>query len=512
MLWHPHGKPRSPGLHRHALRLAVAISESPQTCSTVVSRRSAFDNPQVNLKMAVRTTGSVSATSLATSLRLDVASALDGDDSALSRVTEACGEAWCAQIVLVKLWRVIDVPVSGATDHTWRAALRALRALDAIVRTWPAVRPKISARIALLRRLAATAPLTIVPDRPGSAQSSSLAVRAAVRDWAERVLTVLLHSPKAPSEAGSQPSNVPCQTACLSNRAHPCEPPVCAEATVPPASVEPQPGDGIPADVSVWTAAERQEAAPERAGFPTDLSISAPSAASQEEQNGLPAEPFPALQSAVDEAIAALHEQDGAQTPIAFVAQYLAARAEFPRDVARSSDPFRAPSPKASRPKNDAATRNVSKLMSKLLRHEATNLGVPMTKDGWVTIGNVLRAANSKDLRDKVGNTAELGDQLFVEPDLLRVVREDDKQRFVIRELADGTRQLRAAQGHADTLKGVVVQQVELTPQTAPRRAVHGTYWHCWDQISKKGLTRMSRHQIHLAVSDALRRARLLPP
>ena len=147
--------------------------------------------------------------------------------------------------------------------------------------------------------------------------------------------------------------------------------------------------------------------------------------------------------------------------------------------------------------KNDPAMRNLSKLVSKLLRHEAQNLGVPITDDGYVTIADVTRAINGRELRDIVGNTSELAGVLYSDTDVEGVVRDDDKQRFVVRQHATHGQQLRAAQGH--TMKGVKVEQKELTLETAPLLAVHGSYWRNWDAISKDGLSRMNRHQIHLA-------------
>ena len=146
--------------------------------------------------------------------------------------------------------------------------------------------------------------------------------------------------------------------------------------------------------------------------------------------------------------------------------------------------------------KNDPATRNLSKLLSKLLRHEAVNLRVPITADGYVAMVDAVNAINGRELRDIVGSTAELGETVYSAADIEGVVQSDDKQRFVMRQVTSG-RQLRAAQGHS--LEGVVVQQVKLTLETAPPLAVHGSYWKHWDGISKKGLSRMSRHQIHLA-------------
>ena len=162
----------------------------------------------------------------AKALRLDTAAAIEGDDVATSLVVHACGEHWSAQIVLTRLWRMIDVPVGGSAGEDWRAALCALRVLEAVVGAWPELRPQVAKRTPLLRRLAATAPFALPPGtRPAPVpipasrvrhlrqfdvkdtppKGANFSARAAVRERAERVLELL----KLPAEV---PTAVPTPT------------------------------------------------------------------------------------------------------------------------------------------------------------------------------------------------------------------------------------------------------------------------------------------------------------
>ena len=104
---------------------------------------------------------------------------------------------------------------------------------------------------------------------------------------------------------------------------------------------------------------------------------------------------------------------------------------------------------------NQGTDRSLSKLISKLLRHEAKNLGVAVSEEGWIALTDVIGAINSPALRAIVfgGDPNALGLTTFGEQDVRRICSVDDKQRHVLRELPGGVVQLRAAQGH--TMPGV---------------------------------------------------------
>jgi 2'-phosphotransferase len=136
---------------------------------------------------------------------------------------------------------------------------------------------------------------------------------------------------------------------------------------------------------------------------------------------------------------------------------------------------------------------DLSKLLSKLLRHKAVELQVAIDADGWVALSDALAQINGPRLRELVGNAEKLGSREFTEADVRKVVNANDKRRFVI----DGT-EIRAAQGHS--MPGVGEKQGEpLTLETAPEVAVHGSYVKHVQAICEQGLSRMGRHHVHLA-------------
>ena len=144
---------------------------------------------------------------------------------------------------------------------------------------------------------------------------------------------------------------------------------------------------------------------------------------------------------------------------------------------------------------------DLSKLLSQLLRHKAMELGVAIDADGWVALSDALAQINGPRLRELVGNAGKLGSheyteahvREYTEADVRDVVDANDKRRFVI----DGT-EIRAAQGH--DMPGVGEKQGEpLTLKTSPEVAVHGSYVQHVQAILEQGLSRMSRHHVHLA-------------
>ncbi|KAL2911927.1 tRNA 2'-phosphotransferase [Polyrhizophydium stewartii] len=105
-----------------------------------------------------------------------------------------------------------------------------------------------------------------------------------------------------------------------------------------------------------------------------------------------------------------------------------------------------------------------------------------MRPDGFVAVDDVLA------LRDFKGVSFD---------DVRAVVRDNDKQRFAMRQEPDGTWLIRANQGHS------IAVQVEMETITDPADvpvAVHGTYKAKLDAILAQGLKVMSRQHIHLAV------------
>jgi putative RNA 2'-phosphotransferase len=124
-------------------------------------------------------------------------------------------------------------------------------------------------------------------------------------------------------------------------------------------------------------------------------------------------------------------------------------------------------------------TTQISKFISYVLRHRPDSIGIQLDAQGWVSVEELIEKAC------RFGNPLDLAT-------LLRVVRENDKQRFVISK--DGTK-IRANQGHS------IPVDLGLSPQQPPQILYHGTAKRFLENILLNGLHPASRHDVHLSVS-----------
>jgi putative RNA 2'-phosphotransferase len=131
----------------------------------------------------------------------------------------------------------------------------------------------------------------------------------------------------------------------------------------------------------------------------------------------------------------------------------------------------------------------VSRMLSKILRHEPQLVGVTLGNQGWLDlvelIGAIERTARapgaSKSFRTLPTITVEL---------IQAVVAASDKQRFALS--ADGSR-IRASQGHS------VEVDLGYASKTPPAVLYHGTAVGNWERIQVEGLKPVSRHAVHLS-------------
>lgn len=128
---------------------------------------------------------------------------------------------------------------------------------------------------------------------------------------------------------------------------------------------------------------------------------------------------------------------------------------------------------------NDTPDIKLSKLLSKILRHKASEENIPIRQDGFVCIEDLLR--NNKF-------------QTYTFDDIQRVVAENNKKRFAIKNFDDHW-YIRANQGHS------IEVDVDLKPLLSladfPEDVIHGTYQIAWESIKIDGLSRMKRKHIH---------------
>ncbi|CAN7103426.1 unnamed protein product [Brassica rapa subsp. narinosa] len=143
----------------------------------------------------------------------------------------------------------------------------------------------------------------------------------------------------------------------------------------------------------------------------------------------------------------------------------------------------------------------LGRLLTRILRHMATELRLNMRGDGFVKVGDLLQ------LNLKTSANVQLKSHTVDE--IREAVRRDNKQRFSLVE-ENGELLIRANQGHSITLLlyclCLSVQTVEsekllkpiLSPEEAPV-CVHGTYRKNLESILASGLKRMNRLHVHFS-------------
>jgi putative RNA 2'-phosphotransferase len=126
----------------------------------------------------------------------------------------------------------------------------------------------------------------------------------------------------------------------------------------------------------------------------------------------------------------------------------------------------------------------VSRFLSRHLRHDPGRLGLELEPGGWVAVDALLAGCAARGLPL---SRLELGE----------VVARNDKRRFAFDEA--GTR-IRASQGHS------VPVDLGLAPAEPPARLFHGTSRDRAERILRDGLRPMGRHHVHLSPDTATAR------
>lgn len=133
---------------------------------------------------------------------------------------------------------------------------------------------------------------------------------------------------------------------------------------------------------------------------------------------------------------------------------------------------------------SDKEITRLSKLLSLVLRHDPTHLGLTLDEQGWVGVEELLRQTQAH----KINLTHEV---------LLHIVHTSPKQRF---GLSDDQQRIRASQGHS------VAVELGYAPAVPPAVLYHGTTACHQAQIMREGLLKMSRQQVHLSADQATAR------
>ncbi|OAF58139.1 hypothetical protein VC83_05319 [Pseudogymnoascus destructans] len=142
----------------------------------------------------------------------------------------------------------------------------------------------------------------------------------------------------------------------------------------------------------------------------------------------------------------------------------------------------------------------VSKALSKLLRHDAVKAGLELDEEGFAGVGEALQWPRLKSLKVTFA-------------DILTAVTDNSKQRFALKlnpRLApspspDSTTPsdwlIRANQGHSITIdSSALLTPITLEADNIPPVVVHGTYYAFYPSIvASGGLKKMSRNHIHFS-------------
>ena len=124
---------------------------------------------------------------------------------------------------------------------------------------------------------------------------------------------------------------------------------------------------------------------------------------------------------------------------------------------------------------NQPSTRQLSKYLSLVLRHNPGLVSATPDSMGWVKVSDII--ANTPNMALNI----ELIEQ---------VANENDKQRFQLN--SDNTK-IRAVQGHSFPVDyGDIIQAPSL-------RLYHGTTQAKWQEIKHAGLLSMGRTHVHLS-------------
>jgi len=125
-------------------------------------------------------------------------------------------------------------------------------------------------------------------------------------------------------------------------------------------------------------------------------------------------------------------------------------------------------------------SKEISKLLSLVLRHTPERIGITLDKNGWT------------DIKQLISKAKKAGYKLTLE-EILETVQTNDKQRFTISE--DG-RKIRAAQGHSIDI------DLALHPIEPPEILFHGTASANLNSIFEQGIQSAKRQYVHLSSNE----------
>lgn len=126
---------------------------------------------------------------------------------------------------------------------------------------------------------------------------------------------------------------------------------------------------------------------------------------------------------------------------------------------------------------NEKQRTKISKNMSLLLRHRPELGNLTLDEQGWVDINDLIAGLARRGIKTSPNQVME-------------VIAINDKQRFAWDEEKN---RVRANQGHS------VNVELDLPVQEPPPLLYHGTVERFLPSIRKQGLTKRTRHHVHLS-------------
>jgi len=125
-------------------------------------------------------------------------------------------------------------------------------------------------------------------------------------------------------------------------------------------------------------------------------------------------------------------------------------------------------------------SKEISKMLSLVLRHAPERIGITLDQNGWTEIKKLISKAK------------KAGYKLSLE-ELLETVKTNDKQRFTISE---NGQKIRAAQGHSVDI------DLALQPIKLPEILFHGTASANLNSIFEQGIYSAKRQYVHLSSNE----------
>lgn len=123
---------------------------------------------------------------------------------------------------------------------------------------------------------------------------------------------------------------------------------------------------------------------------------------------------------------------------------------------------------------------NISKLLSLVLRHEPSHIGISLDEQGWTDVSLLISKIQEKGIE-------------FNFEILQYIVESNNKKRFALNY--DSTK-IRANQGHS------IEVNLDFKATTPPDILFHGTATKFIESIQKEGLLKQNRLHVHLSSDE----------